>query len=115
MELRFGTRVSCDNKYWKIINLNLFEGWYNVLWDDNMIWDLEYHKNNISDLENHWNPLQERHLRMYFESIAIWTEIRWDWTIQSYTGHIITKLDNTRDFHEQEDKVLLDIINFFKG
>lgn len=111
MELRFWTKVEWE---WEV----LIYTWKN--WKPSMNWNHEMIffrwkylqtilKNNIKNL---WNPIGEHHLRMYFEEIAIGTEIRWDGTFQAYTGHIITKLDNKKSFSKQSEETLGKILEY---
>ena len=68
-----------------------------------------------------WNPLTLKHLMMYCNEKGI-NIIYYNWALFSWaifqTLHSMPKicdLDHTKELYEQEDKVLLDIINFLKG
>ena len=65
-----------------------------------------------------WNPLTLKHLMMYCnEKMAWYWMSRNVFEIYSHDWHqhLHIDLDITKELYEQEDKVLLDIINFLKG
>ena len=79
----------------------------------------EYLKSEIvtEDFKKLWNPLSLKHLMMYCNEKGINMDITQKWIILMWWFELIhiTTLDITKELHEQEDKVLLDIINFLKG
>lgn len=59
-----------------------------------------------------WNPLQERHLRMYCKEK--WIEnvrIKWCWEMVQENEHIC-RLDNTKDLESQSEETLGKILDF---
>lgn len=114
MELRFWTLI----QRWYFISRVVwnFDNEYSIVnipykWSS---WYIAYNVNIDNLWEIIWNNLEERHLRMYFEFIALWIDIRWDWQIEDYQGVYIAKLDNSKPFHEQDNEVykkILDYIN----
>lgn len=105
------------------------------VWEDlHTLWDYEFTKEeNIQDGWNEeyectfkklWNPLSLKHLFMFANEEAIFLSIKCDWDIIIHSYKYmwlwqvdekkvrITTLDITKELHEQEDKVLLDIFNF---
>ena len=83
----------------------------------------EYLKSEIvtEDFKKLWNPLSLKHLMMYCKENQIICNLENSWYITFVDNrwkpkNWIVKYDITKDYlHEQEDKVLLDIINFLKG
>lgn len=60
-------------------------------------------------------PLEERHLRMYCENknIDMYTMTNWDIVINH--SYVLTDLDDTKPFHQQDDKVYLEILNYLNN
>ena len=132
-ELRFGCKVTLQsdiendkpsiviNQNWS--NTRCWENAFNIL---NTIW--VYSTASITDYEkfssNHrikaiiWNPLTLKHLMMYCNEKWIFLQIDSLWSIydiSTWFAKYIWVYDIKKELHEQEDKVLLDIINFLKG
>ena len=71
-----------------------------------------------------WNPIQERHLRMYCEEMfenkdeyiftIYWELQRIDTDMGEYLS-TICKLDNTKDFQDQPDEVIESIVEFLEN
>lgn len=64
-----------------------------------------------------WNPIEERHLRMYFKNK--WIEnifINTDWKIFNWWNWVaICELDNTKPLSEQSEEVFEQILIALKG
>lgn len=126
-ELKFWTKIMLKD----FIEEKTINYWYDSNYYEFYIWLWKkYSRNDIDKII--WNPLQERHLRMYLEAIY---EKRMDEVIEScpeekyiwnYVDYglrqlqykldaILNNQDHKKELYEQEDKVLLDIINFLKG
>jgi len=117
-ELKFGCVIQC-NDYRKTI--------YKIIDDENCIelnkdWyseDITKH-NKIDVFDNNsgfkiiWT-LQERHLRMYCNSKWLFF-CMWNWFFirEWWIDRKICKIDNTKDFDQQENEVYEAIYNFLK-
>jgi len=82
--------------------------------------DLEnYHTRIVKELEEKYWKISLKHLMMYCNEKGIEFKIHENWdlyrTESCADDRFITQLDITKELYEQEDKVLLDIINFLKG
>lgn len=106
------------------------EDWYEIhlsFIEDLISWKETLEKSeSIKDIEIIWNPLEERHLRMYCESkwknILIHTNEFWTglyisqnddyWRPVVNMDSFICNLDNEEPFSEQTEKVYEDIYNF---
>ena len=116
-ELRFGCVVIDKDNLPRTV-LKKYHSENIVLMEDSVIkpyitriWDEDMRRYKII-----WNPLSLKHIMMYanekgikitIERQNMLFEILWDWSYIKYNYNL--------ELHEQEDKVLLDIINFFKG
>jgi len=74
-----------------------------------------YAFSDIVKIKKLWNPLTLKHLMMYCNEKENDLLINTNWKIIYQWMSTITELDITKELYEQEDKVLLDIINFLKG
>jgi len=124
-ELKFWTRIEIN--WWKmffksiIIDAEHIDYWiikyitrhplyYFLSWKDKEF------KINKWELKIIWNPLEERHLRMYCEKNTTWIIIRSEWDIVNILQELfITKLDNTKSFDNQEDKVYESLFNYLNN
>ena len=75
-----------------------------------------YTFSDMAEIKKLWNPLSLKHLMMHcnekgikitIERQNMLFEILWDWSYIKYNYNL--------ELQEQEDKVLLEIINFLKG
>jgi len=136
-ELRFGCRISQHNHCRKE---TIYLGdtpnedscmWSNLFytydirnefpyWESPSEYSDDFRGNNKhNDFKIIWNPLSLKHLMMYCNEKGIEFKIHENWdlyrTESCADDRFITQLDITKELYEQEDKVLLDIINFLKG
>jgi hypothetical protein len=115
MELKFWSLVVLKNYFWeKKINLwiDAFYTEFKVCCIDSM-----FTRDDVQKII--WNPVQERHLRMYFK------EQFWGW--YRFTPYInmdgwfyiwdnfFTDSDNTKDLQDQEDSVIQSIVDFLES
>ena len=107
-ELRFGCRVlnSYSGDIWEYIGKD------KAYHKEYGIWIIK--ENSISDNEIIWNPIKEHHFFTYCQEKEIFFEMNSDWMFYNIYNKI-NNYDFTKELYEQEDKVLLDIINFLKG
>ena len=111
-ELRFGCEFSCLWAKQRFTELDQWciyiNKWWELVYDTDEYW--EVHCKII------WNPLSlkqlilfcnEKNLQLEFSVQRISLDTWWDGVYINY--------DHTKELYEQEDKVLLDIINFLKG
>ena len=111
MELRFWTHISWrdkksmlwnDDTVWIVYPLSVFtKNWVNVK------------KSNIDEII--WNPIQERHLRMYFFEKNMNIMIDHEWELFNSMKNTGIFLDNTKDLQDQDTKVLQSIVDFLKA
>ena len=70
------------------------------------------------DFEVIWNPLEERHLRVYCTYLNKWTYIwidsNWVYTLEAWFDKFIVELDNTKSFNDQTDEVYGKIVEFLE-
>lgn len=119
MELRFGCIL-----FWEWENIVYLEPWAPTMW----WWSNSVRAIRGSRIQTFgndtyktlWNPIQERHLRMYCDKrsphISIFSDGEiWRVTWRSYDDELICKLNNTKDFHNQSDETIKQILTFLKG
>ena len=125
MELRFGTKYYLE---WKTI---WFYTWYYesrlLSWTDERytIYEFQYHKKNralkpLSEIKIIWNPLEERHLRMYcqkkkqsacsssYNFLHIFNRY-WEWQTKNI------KIDETKSFDKQSEEVLWALVEYISN
>ena len=122
-ELRFGCVVIDKDNLPRTV-LKKYHSENIVLMEDSVIkpyitriWDEDMRRYKII-----WNPLSLKHLMMYCNKI--WIALWIDWKVINSIVHddywvnfidVTEEYNPSKELYEQEDKVLLDIINFFKG
>ena len=133
-ELRIGTKIilDCTNLKWckpekaeckflfmKTLGLVrtyvLFEDYTFPLKEWSVRWVVDY--TDWWSFEIIWNPLQEKHLRMYCEENLIHMCILGNGYIckilsNSSIVNTLIKLDNTKDLYQQSEKTLWEIVEF---
>ena len=118
--LKFGTKV----KYCTCWHNNIYEDWIYI--DDKYVmsefWEVLEYKNiwqdylhsTEPDIKIIWNNLDYHHIMMYCYNKNIDLTIVECWEIYN-TGNwqFITKLDNTKPFHEQKSEVYKALLDYF--
>jgi len=98
-------RCECEWDYWENPYYRFF-----VIW-----WHSEI--NNKDSFKELWNPLEERHLRMYCEEQWIILKIYddgWLITYKDWELYEITILDNTHSLQDQSEETIGKILDFLK-
>jgi len=115
-ELRFGCKFI--NKY-KLDEIDIIISeirWWNF---HSIIWWNQTHFPHISQIDKViWNPLEERHLRMYCESIFRLLIVSENLIYlrymdgDGYRTYAVCELDNTKSFDNQSEEVYEKIFNY---
>ena len=115
-ELRFWTTLTFRN-HWHICKYICTQEWNKItsLNDRNVkVWRLTEHIKEII-----WNPLEERHLRMYLEKLD-WDFVKqrmnwdyewipqWEWEVND----VLFSLDNNKSFDNQSEEFREELYNF---
>jgi len=126
MELRLWCKL-LNKKSWDILT---YIWWFDVLVHNAVAWKYNSYDELKSRCEILWNHPQERHLRMYIQArINKLFMILWNGDFIECNHHkdnhfnnpkyifkeLITTLDNTKDFHLQDDKVIQQILDFLQA
>ena len=123
MELRFWTKIKYEEQWVIKTRIVLFvhkysdflivEPWYNYRTPKKIL------RRIVSNII--WNPLEERHLRMYCENLN-WDYLKqrmdwdfewipqWEWEVNDR----LFWLDNTKPFHQQTEEVYKSIVEFLE-
>jgi len=134
-ELRIGCKVIYnDNEitYTRSEQCEISDSWLQeqvFYFDSWKWWEFEFINNpsqtpyafsDMAKIKKLWNPLTLKHLMMYCNEKGMIVNI-YNWYARflknSFIWELLYKIeyDITKELYEQEDKVLLDIINFLKG
>jgi len=120
-ELRFGCKLKMwedwEVDYWLFTHKEQVDEFSWFIHQTNDDWSL-FCWEEWQDYKIIWNPLTLKHLMMYCNEKGIDIDYNSSWALwkDNWTNKPIATLDITKDYlYEQEDKVLLDIINFLKG
>ena len=114
------TRFTLDyGKHWRLISLthNWLQLYSDVISQYKEGWEKEYTTSWNVDFKVIWNPLSLKHLMMYSQEQWIKIAITCKWIQWISRGFLQDEIEYNHklELYEQEDKVLLDIINFLKG
>ena len=113
MELRFGTlcefTLEWGKEIWKYIEHCEYNGYF-YMTDKMQDWVLP--EDNVKII---WNPIQERHLRMYLDIKTTLTYKISDDGKFFIDNTFIGLIDNTKDFHLQDEELLQSIVDFLES
>ena len=112
-ELRFGCEFSA---LWAKQRFTELDQWCIYI---NKWWELVYDTDEYGEVHCKiiWNPLSLKHLMMYSQEQWIRIAITCKWIQWISRGFLQEEIEYNHklELYEQEDKVLLEIFNFFKG